>query len=213
MLSIVATQILAALLYIGLVIALAWARPPSPRLVSGDRHSAIARSPSGASYESLWLACLIIAFAYPLAVLAAPALVLSSSVTADFPGSTEVQLAGGALLAIGIVLLGWAFRALGRYATVQLQLTGDQKIVRSGPYSRVRHPIYTAVIVLATGIALSFLSYALLPVVVGIVLIARARARTEEELFLSSPTLGPEYAAYISSTGRFLPRTARRSDR
>ncbi len=46
--------------------------------------------------------------------------------------------------AICVVLAWWALFTLGRHWRVQAVVTDDHELITSGPYSWVRHPVYTA---------------------------------------------------------------------
>jgi protein-S-isoprenylcysteine O-methyltransferase Ste14 len=204
MISAVEGQIVAGVTYATLAIGALYARPS----LAAGRAPPRSGPPAGArsrSAEALWLVALAVVFAYPAAVLLFPSKVLGGPGSLTFPGDSVVSLAGLALIVLGGGLLGWSLRSLGRFLTSRLELAADQEIVRGGPYAYVRHPIYTANMLLSMGIALAFLSGLLwLPAGI-IVVLAALRARTEERLFLASPRLGPEYAEYRAGTGRFLP--------
>jgi protein-S-isoprenylcysteine O-methyltransferase Ste14 len=93
---------------------------------------------------------------------------------------------------------------LGKQWSPQLQLRPEHHLVTSGPFARLRHPMYTAMVGYATGLALLsanwvFVSLALLTAV-GLAL----RAPREERMMLE--TFGDEYRAYMEHAGRFLPR-------
>jgi protein-S-isoprenylcysteine O-methyltransferase Ste14 len=77
------------------------------------------------------------------------------------------------------------------------------ELVTSGPYSVIRHPIYTGLILAMLGSAIGVnLSWALLLVPVGAYFIYSARR--EEAVMLK---LFPEqYAAYMARTGMLAPR-------
>ena len=50
----------------------------------------------------------------------------------------------GVLVAVaGFALLQWSHRALGRNWSDQPRITQSQTLTISGPYRRIRHPIYT----------------------------------------------------------------------
>jgi protein-S-isoprenylcysteine O-methyltransferase Ste14 len=212
MVSVVEGQLFALVTYAGLGTGVLYGRPSRTWVQSADA------APPGRQVESrvsevLWLASLATIFAYPAGVLLSPSDVWGSPLTLRFPGDEIVPPVGLALILIGGGLVGWSFRSLGRFMTVSLQLTADQAIIRAGPYARVRHPIYTANMLLSLGIALAFLSLVLWLPVALVVLLARYRAKTEEVLFLASPRLGSDYAAYMAASGRFLPPCALRSRR
>jgi protein-S-isoprenylcysteine O-methyltransferase Ste14 len=62
--------------------------------------------------------------------------------------------AGLALLGVSIALAVWARRHLGRNWSGRIDIKADHELVRTGPYRKLRHPIYTAVIGMCVGAAL-----------------------------------------------------------
>ncbi|MEM0129708.1 MAG: isoprenylcysteine carboxylmethyltransferase family protein [Thermoplasmata archaeon] len=156
--------------------------------------------------EALWLVSIGTVVLTPFAVLIAPGPLAAPPWAFPFPGDSGVQLAGFAVGFAAAALLGASVRALGPYLTVAIALAPDQAVVERGPYRRVRHPIYTANVLLAVGIALAFrIPWIAIPLA-AIVLLAMRRARREESLFLGSPRFAEEYHRYRERTGRFLPR-------
>jgi protein-S-isoprenylcysteine O-methyltransferase Ste14 len=53
---------------------------------------------------------------------------------------------------VGTAIRLGAYRELGRFFTFSLAIRKDHKLVTSGPYSYVRHPSYTALILTCPGI-------------------------------------------------------------
>jgi protein-S-isoprenylcysteine O-methyltransferase Ste14 len=51
----------------------------------------------------------------------------------------------------GTVIRLWAVRALGPWFSREVQVTGNQQIVTSGPYHWVRHPSYTGALLFSLG--------------------------------------------------------------
>jgi protein-S-isoprenylcysteine O-methyltransferase Ste14 len=205
MLSFLAAQIAALGMLVALGLAGAYGRPALPRRAPPGAARSHA-GPFALAVEVAWLGLIAFALVYPLAILIDPGDALGGAYTFSFPGAEVVELFGVAVFGLGTVLLGWSFRALGRFATPRLEVRSDHVIVRSGPYARLRHPMYTAVILLTSGVALAFLSRPVALAALAIVALAGWRAKSEESLFLESPTLGDEYARYAARTGRFLPR-------
>ena len=62
-----------------------------------------------------------------------------------------VPAAGLAVEVTGALLYMWSRRELGRNWSARISLQQDHVLVRSGPYARIRHPIYTALIGMAVG--------------------------------------------------------------
>ncbi|KAI0349600.1 hypothetical protein OH77DRAFT_1414743 [Trametes cingulata] len=60
-------------------------------------------------------------------------------------------LVGAILCAIGGIIRILCYRALGRHFTFELSLRKDHRLVTDGPYAVVRHPSYTALIMVTIG--------------------------------------------------------------
>ncbi|KAI0720592.1 hypothetical protein C8T65DRAFT_633661 [Cerioporus squamosus] len=71
---------------------------------------------------------------------------------------TSPFLLGTLLCAVGGVMRIFCYRALGRHFTFELSLRKDHKLVTDGPYSIVRHPSYTALIMVTIGTLLCLTS-------------------------------------------------------
>jgi protein-S-isoprenylcysteine O-methyltransferase Ste14 len=115
---------------------------------------------------------------------------------------------GAALL--GFALLQWAQNTLGKNWSDTPRMIHEQQLVTSGPYRWVRHPIYTAFL-LILGSTL-FISGNWL---VGLAwtgmtgLEVASRIRFEEDLMLEY--FGEPYREYMRRTGRLLPIVFRTS--
>jgi len=86
-----------------------------------------------------------------------------------------------------------------------MKLREGHQLVTAGPYRRVRHPLYTAFILL--GIAWFLLTGNWLiggTWLTAIVLGINTRLNPEERMLLDE--VGEVYARYQRQTGRFLPR-------
>lgn len=115
-----------------------------------------------------------------------------------------VYIAGHAAIVGGFALLTWSM-AVNRFfeATVRLQSDRGQTVTTDGPYEYVRHPGYTAVILLLIGVALAAGSWVAL--LVGLIGIVTFIVRTQwEDDALKEELHG--YAAYAQQTRyRLLP--------
>ena len=98
----------------------------------------------------------------------------------------------------------WAQEALGKEWSPQLQLREEHHLVTTGPYARVRHPIYTAMFGYGTSLALVTANWAFLGLAVLVIGGLIARVPKEEQMMLEE--FGEEYKAYIKNTGRFFPK-------
>jgi len=67
---------------------------------------------------------------------------------------TTMAAAGMALAIAGSTLRAWCYRELGKYFTFEMSVAKDHRLVTTGPYSIVRHPSYTGVVMTTTSIFL-----------------------------------------------------------
>jgi protein-S-isoprenylcysteine O-methyltransferase Ste14 len=133
------------------------------------------------------------------ALIGTPLLALSGLGRIAVPGSV-----GPAVMALGLGLRVWATRALGRFYTRTLRLSGSQLVVRSGPYRWVRHPGYLGALVMWVGFGLASTSG--LATVANLAMMSyvyQRRIRAEETMLQAG--LGEPYRAYMHTTWRLVP--------
>ena len=112
---------------------------------------------------------------------------------------------GIALALAGFALLQWAQVTLGKSWSDTPRMMKEQTLITSGPYQFIRHPIYTAfVLILGSALLISanwFIGLAWLGMTV---LEVASRVGFEESLMLEY--FGDQYREYMKKTGRLLPR-------
>jgi protein-S-isoprenylcysteine O-methyltransferase Ste14 len=109
--------------------------------------------------------------------------------------------------ALGLASLGfwsWTQVALGKEWSPQLQLREEHHMVTTGPYSRIRHPLYTAM--LGYGASLALVTANWIFIAFAVVMIAGLFARVPKEEQMMIEEFGEEYKAYMQRTGRFFPK-------
>ena len=112
--------------------------------------------------------------------------------------------AGGAIYAVvGVGLMVWSARSLGRNLTALPEPVVGGELVVSGPYRWVRHPMYTGVILLFLGVSFGFDSIAGILLSTFLVGFFTLKSRYEERQLRISY---PGYATYLERVpGRFFP--------
>ncbi len=109
--------------------------------------------------------------------------------------------------ALGFASLGfwfWTHAALGSLWSPNLELQPGHRMVTTGPYARIRHPMYTAIIGWMAGLALLAGDWALVALAAVASAFLMARAPREEQMRVEC--FGDAYRDYMRRTGRFLPR-------
>jgi protein-S-isoprenylcysteine O-methyltransferase Ste14 len=130
---------------------------------------------------------------------------------ASLPLPAWLRWAGLGVALAGFTLLQWAHVALGRNWSDTPRLLRGQTLVREGPYRRIRHPIYSAFLLILGSTLLLSANW-----LVGGLWIAAAaldiasRVRFEDAVLEAQ--FGDVYRAYAKETGALLPRLGHRDD-
>jgi protein-S-isoprenylcysteine O-methyltransferase Ste14 len=109
------------------------------------------------------------------------------------------------VVAAGIALCWWAKLHLGSLWSANVTRKEGHRVVDSGPYRLVRHPIYTGFIVMYLGLAILCGSVLALVGVAVITVGLWLKARVEEQ-FLSEELGAAAYGAYKARTPMLVPR-------
>jgi protein-S-isoprenylcysteine O-methyltransferase Ste14 len=119
------------------------------------------------------------------------------------PGTLGFQLLADAIAIAGVATAIWARVTLGANWSGSVQVKQGHELVTSGPYRYVRHPIYTALLLMYLGTAASigtlgaFLGFPL------VLLSCRIKLKQEEDFMLR--TFPAEYPEYMQRVKRLVP--------
>jgi protein-S-isoprenylcysteine O-methyltransferase Ste14 len=116
-----------------------------------------------------------------------------------------LRWAGFGLGLMSLAFWAWTQAALDTQWSAQLQLRRGHRLVTSGPYARVRHPLYTAMIGWAIGVALLTANWVF--VLFSVLSIGAMVGRVPREEQMMIEQFGDEYRAYMRKTGRYLPKS------
>jgi protein-S-isoprenylcysteine O-methyltransferase Ste14 len=111
---------------------------------------------------------------------------------------------GAALTELGILFAFWARAHLGRNWSARVTIKTEHELIRTGPYARIRHPIYTGILLALVGTAVAFDSWRVLLAFVLAYISFWIKARREESVLARE--FGDRFAEHERSTGMFLPR-------
>ena len=118
---------------------------------------------------------------------------------------TWLRWAGVGLAILGFAMLQWAQVSLGKSWSDTPRMLKGQSLITDGPYRFIRHPIYTAFI-LILGSMLFITSNWLIGLCWAGMTILEASSRIKFEEALMLEYFGDEYRQYMKRTGRLLPK-------
>jgi len=140
-----------------------------------------------------------IGFLVPLLWVASPVFSF-----AEYALRPAALVAGSVCLAIGLVVFYRSHADLGSFWSVTLEVRENHRLISQGVYRRVRHPMYSALVLYSVGQALAVPNWVAGPsylVAFGILFAFRIRA--EEQMMVDA--FGDEYVAYMAKTKRLVP--------
>lgn len=129
-------------------------------------------------------------------------LTVAPSVGPPWPQAGWIRGFGAVCLMIGILKLAWSAFSLGRSLTPFPRPLPNGRLVTSGAYRFVRHPMYFGVLLCALGYALITMNPLRLALTIVLFLFFDRKAN-REELWLQEQY--PEYAAYRTHVKKLIP--------
>lgn len=122
----------------------------------------------------------------------------------DYTQNTMLLVMGAGLLLVSLRLFRLTHKALGKMWSHSLDLREDHKLVTSGIYEKVRHPMYTAFWVWAIGAAFLLPNWvAGFSGLIGFGTLFFLRVGQEEDMMKAE--FGDEYEAYMKRTKKVFP--------
>lgn len=154
--------------------------------------------------ELFVLAAVVIGFIVPVAWASSSWLAFANLRPHALPIS-----AGIVVLAAGLWLFHRTHADLGANWSARLQIVDTHRLVTSGIYRHIRHPMYLSMILYGVGQALVVPNWIAGPCgLAGAVLLVALRIGPEEAMMRER--FGREYDEYVTGTGRIVPRLQRR---
>ena len=155
-----------------------------------------------------WLAGVLFAVAI-VAGFVGPLLVLTDTLSLigafDSPALNWI---GVALAVAGIALTFASQTAMGASWRIGVDESERTDLVTSGPFARMRNPIFTAMLLAALGLALMVPTVWSIAALAALFVALELQVRIIEEPYLLAAQ-GEEYRSYAARTGRFLPGVGR----
>lgn len=117
-----------------------------------------------------------------------------------------LQALGGFTILVALALHIWSRAHLQQFYAERVEVQPEHKVIDTGPYQLMRHPVITSFFGIATGLFLINPALTTVAALLYTVWDFRRAAKQEEDLL--TKTL-PGYADYAHRTPRFLPRLSR----
>lgn len=103
-----------------------------------------------------------------------------------------VSITGDLLVALGFAFIFFVFRE-NTYASGTVEISAGQRVVSTGPYAMIRHPMYSGAIVMLLGVPLALGSWWGLLTLVPFTLVILWRLLDEEKFLVRNLPGYPEY--------------------
>lgn len=153
--------------------------------------------------EGFWARSLDRLFTLLLAVVVLLWLQGNSLRNLAFGAPDWLRWTGFGLGMASVGLFAWTHAVLGRFWSTTLQLRSDHRLITAGPYARIRHPMYSAILGWLMSLGLVGANWTPFVFAALGTLIVLFRTQREEQMMLEQ--FGDEYREYVKRTGRLLP--------
>jgi len=149
--------------------------------------------------ETVLLTLAWLGFLVPLIWIASPAFSF-----AEYPLRASPLIAGIACLAVGLWFFHRSHADLGSNWSVTLEVREQHRLITDGIYRRIRHPMYTALLLYSIGQALVIPNWvAGQSYLIAFGILFAFRVRAEERMMIDQ--FGDEYVKYAARTKRLVP--------
>lgn len=138
----------------------------------------------------------------------APFLDLTGALPPVVPPTPWLLAPGVTLWVVGFALTFWSQGVMGASWRIGVEPTERTALVTAGPFGLVRNPIFTGMLLAASGLVLVLPSALTLPGWTALLVGLEVQVRLVEEPYLLR-THGAAYAEYAARVGRFLPGLGR----
>lgn len=111
---------------------------------------------------------------------------------------------GTIIATVGVLFWIYAQSVLDRNWSGNLKIQKEHRLMTAGPYGRIRHPIYAAMILWSAGLALFTANVFFVLLFLLVVFFLFSRVPKEEKIMIEH--FGDDYIKYMEKTGRYLPK-------
>lgn len=121
-----------------------------------------------------------------------------------FPLPPWMRWVGFAVGVISVIFWTWVQQVLDVQWSAQLQLSKNHHLITSGPYARIRHPLYAGLFGWCVALTLLTANWIFTAICVLVFIGLLWRIPREEKMMIDA--FGDEYRTYMQHTGRLFPR-------
>ena len=118
-----------------------------------------------------------------------------------------VQWSGIVTAVVPLFFLVWVHRHLDRQWSIALELQEDHKLITTGPYRYVRHPMYLGIFAYTIGLMMISSDVLVIMFFAFSIWVNYMRIPREEQMLIQR--FGDEYLEYMKRSGRLLPKLRR----
>lgn len=116
----------------------------------------------------------------------------------------ELRWIGVGCMLLCVPLSRWVYRSLGVHFSPKLQLLGEHRLVTSGPYRFVRHPMYATFFLCV--VATTLITEDLIVVLTGVLAAVAMAVRIRNEEAMLAERFAGAYRSYKERTGAIVPK-------
>ncbi|WP_455464016.1 methyltransferase family protein [Candidatus Hodarchaeum mangrovi] len=120
----------------------------------------------------------------------------------EFP--SILRLFGAIMAVFTTILTVWVHHTLGTQYSARWRIRKDHQLITTGPYSLVRHPMYTTLNLFSFSVSIITANTLIIFFALWVAIPFFWITRTEEKFLIE--LFGEEYLEYMKNTGRFFPR-------
>ena len=140
-----------------------------------------------------------VGFFLPLVWIASPAFAF-----AEYPLRSSPLIAGVTCYVTGLWLFYRSHTDLGTNWSITLEIREQHRLITQGVYRRIRHPMYSALVLYSVGHALVIPNWVAGPSnLIAFAILFALRVRPEERMMVAE--FGDDYIAYATETKRLVP--------
>jgi protein-S-isoprenylcysteine O-methyltransferase Ste14 len=121
-----------------------------------------------------------------------------------FPLPGWLRWLGFTLGLLAVVFWTWTQIHLDTQWSAQLQLTRGHRLITTGPYTRIRHPLYAGILGCCISLVLLTANWIFVAFCASLFAGLLWRIPKEEQMMIDA--FGDEYKAYMQRTGRLFPK-------